>query len=290
MVLTSSPVHTKIVRRRRARRPISTRVGDVLLALAVFLILLPFAFTVLTALRTRADVAANPISFPRAVTLDNFVQVYAKINYGVGLINSVIILLGSLILVIVIGALAAYPLARITRGWTTGIYRIFIAGSTVPIFVILAPFYLLERDFGLLNSYQGVIFGYTALNLPVAIFFYTSFFRQIPEELEEAASLDGAGPLRVFFLILFPLLRPITATLATFLTLSIWNDLVLPLVFLQEPSMQTVMVNAYNLIGPYNVDPTVLFPAALLGVAPLVLVFILLQRQVVSGLTMGAGK
>ncbi len=124
----------------------------------------------------------------------------------------------------------------------------------------------------------------------MAIFFYTSFFRQIPLELEEAAALDGASAIRTFFVVLFPLLRPITATLATFLTITVWNDLVVPLVFVQNPALKTVMVNAYSLIGSYSLDPSLLFPAALLGVAPLLVVFVILQRQVVAGLTMGAVK
>jgi len=90
--------------------------------------------------------------------------------------------------------------------------------------------------------------------------------------------------------VLFPLLRPVTATLATFLTLAVWNDLIIPLVFVQDPALKTVMVNAYSLVGSYTLDPMVLFPAALLGVAPLLIVFIVLQRQVVAGLTMGAVK
>ena len=89
---------------------------------------------------------------------------------------------------------------------------------------------------------------------------------------------------------LFPLLRPVTATLATFLTLSVWNDLIVPLVFVQDPALKTVMVNAYSLVGSYTLDPSLLFPAALLGVAPLLIVFAFLQRHVVSGLTMGAVK
>ena len=211
-------------------------------------------------------------------------------NYAQGLLSSTIDLAGALFLTIVVGSLAAYPLARITRSWATWVYRIFIAGSTVPIFVLIAPLYLLLRDAGLLNSYAGIILTYTAINLPVAIFFYTSFFRQIPIELEEAAAIDGSGPIRTFFVVLFPLLRPVTATLATFLTLSVWNDLLVPLVFVQDPALKTVMVNAYSLVGSYTLDPSLLFPAALLGVAPLLIVFAFLQRYIVSGLTMGAVK
>ena len=91
-------------------------------------------------------------------------------------------------------------------------------------------------------------------------------------------------------MVLFPLLRPVTATLATFLTLAVWNDLIVPLVFVRDSSLKTVMVNAYSLVGTYTLDPSLLFPAALLGVAPLLVVFAFLQRYIVSGLTMGAVK
>jgi len=286
----TTPNTARPARSRRVRRGPLSLIGDVVLGLVVVLIFAPFAYTIVTSLRPPSDVVKDPLGWPTSLTIDNITSAYSKINYTQGLLSSTIDLVGSLILTIVIGSLAAYPLARISRSWATWVYRIFIAGSTVPIFVLIAPLYLLLRDAGLLNSYAGVILTYTALNLPVAIFFYTSFFRQIPIELEEAAAIDGSGPIRTFFVVLFPLLRPVTATLATFLTLAVWNDLLVPLVFVQDPSLKTVMVNAYSLVGSYTLDPSLLFPAALLGVAPLLISFAFLQRYIVSGLTMGAVK
>lgn len=286
---TASREERRVGRRRPRRGPVSL-IGDVTLTIAIVLIFAPFAYTVVTSLRPASDLVKDPLGWPTSLTIANITNAYSKMNYTQGLLNSTIVLAGTLIITIVVGSLAAYPLARITRSWTTWVYRLFIAGSTVPIFVLIAPLYLLLRDVGLLNSYAGVTLAYTAINLPVAIFFYTSFFRQIPIELEEAAAIDGSGPVRTFFVVLFPLLRPVTATLATFLTLSVWNDLLVPLVFVQDPSLKTVMVNAYSLVGSYTLDPSLLFPAALLGVAPLLIVFVFLQRHVVSGLTMGAVK
>lgn len=292
MTVTTTGASSRTIARARAgrRRPVGKIIGDVFLTIAVAAIIAPFIFTVVTSLRPAAEVAKNPIGWPSALTFENFASAYTKLNYGQGVLSSLIVLISSIVLTVVAGALAAYPLARMTKSWTGWVYRLFIAGSTIPIFVLIAPLYLLLRDLGLLNSYAGMMLIYVALNLPVAVFFYTSFFRQIPDELEEAAALDGSGAVRTFFVILFPLLRPITATLATFLTMGIWNDLVVPLVFVQSPDLKTVMVNAYSLIGSHTIDPSVLFPAALLGVAPLLLVFLVLQRQVVDGLTMGAVK
>jgi raffinose/stachyose/melibiose transport system permease protein len=196
----------------------------------------------------------------------------------------------SCLCITILGSLASYPLARITQGWSTAMYRLFILGTSVPVFVVVAPLYLLMRDLNLLDSYTGLIIIYTAVNLPVAVFFYTSFIRSIPVDLEEAAALDGCGAFRTFFVIILPLLRPVTSTLLTFVSLQIWNDLLVPLVFLQDPDKRTVMVNAYSFIDPHTVQPTTLFPAALLGVLPLFLIFIFLQRYVVAGMSAGAVK
>jgi len=146
------------------------------------------------------------------------------------------------------------------------------------------------RNLGLINNWAGVILIYTAEYVPLAVFFFTSFLRQIPVELEEAAAIDGAGPIRTFFRVIFPLLRPITATLATFVALAIWNDFLIPYVFLQDESDRTLVANAYSLYDMKELQPTVLFPAALLSMAPLVIGFIFLQRHLVAGLTVGAVK
>ena len=271
-------------------RRLGAGLGTVLLCLGTLLFVLPFLFTVVTSLRTAADVARSPLGFPHSLTFKNFTDAFSQIHYGRSTLNTLLITGLSCVAITVIGSLASYPLARITQHWSTAMYRLFILGTSVPVFVVVAPLYLLMRDLNLLDSYAGVVLIYTALYLPVAVFFYTSFVRSIPVDLEEAASLDGCGAFRTFFTIILPLLRPVTSTLLTFVALQIWNDLLVPLVFLQDPDKRTVMVNAYSFIDPHTVQPTTLFPAALLGVLPLLLIFIFLQRQVVAGMSAGAVK
>lgn len=264
--------------------------GTVLLCLGTLAFILPFLFTVITSLRTAADVARAPLGIPHSFTLKNFATAFGQIHYGRSALNTLLITGLSCVSITVIGSLASYPLARITQNWSTWVYRLFILGTSVPVFVVVAPLYLLMRDLNLLDTYAGVVFIYTAMYLPVAVFFYTSFLRSIPVELEEAAALDGCGAFRTFFTIILPLLRPITSTLLIFVALQVWNDLLVPLVFLQDPGKRTVMVNAYSFIDPHTVQPTTLFPAALLGVLPLLLIFVFLQRHVVAGMSAGAVK
>ncbi|MFJ5305393.1 carbohydrate ABC transporter permease [Streptomyces sp. NPDC088350] len=271
-------------------RRLGAAFGTAVLCLGTVLFVLPFVFTIVTSLRTAADVARSPLGVPHSFTLKNFRDAFSQIHYGTSTLNTLLITGLSCVLITVLGALAGYPLARITAGWSTAVYRLFILGTSIPVFVVVAPLYLLMRDLNLLDTYAGVVFIYTALNLPLAVFFYTSFIRQVPTDLEEAAALDGCGALRTFFVIILPLLRPVTSTLLTFISLQIWNDLLVPLVFLQDPGKRTVMVNAYSFIDPHTVQPTTLFPAALLGVLPLFVIFIFFQRQMVAGMSAGAVK
>ncbi|GAA1672693.1 carbohydrate ABC transporter permease [Fodinicola feengrottensis] len=275
--------------RKRRGRPRGV-VFDVVVVLAAVAFTSPFLFTLLASFRTAADLARAPLGWPRAFTIENYVISINQIHYVSSVLNTVVLTAGSCAVVSIIGAMASYPLGRLTSHLSSLVYRLFAVGLTIPLFVLISPLYLLMRDLGLLNTHLGLIFIYTALNLPVSVFFYTSFVRQIPLDLEEAAALDGCGPFRTFFVIVFPLMRPITGTLLTFVSLQVWNNLVVPLVFLQDPGKSTVMANAYSFADPHTLQPTQLFPAALLGALPLFLLFLIFQRQVVQGMTQGAVK
>jgi raffinose/stachyose/melibiose transport system permease protein len=294
--LTRNPVRTGDTpsstgeRAPRDRRPTRRRIVEIIIVGAALIYVGPFLFTLLASFRTAGDIAANPLGLPRHLTLDNYKTSVQEIHYFSSAFNAIVLTLGSCLAISVIGSMAAYPLARLTGHFSTAMYRLFILGLTVPVFVIIGPLYLLIRDMHLLDSRLGLVIIYTALNLPVSVFFYTSFVRQIPADLEEAAAIEGCGPLRTFFTIIFPLMRPVTGTLLTFVSLQVWNNLVIPLVFLQDPGKSTVMANAYSFADPHTLQPTQLFPAALLGVLPLFLLFLIFQRQVVSGMTAGAVK
>jgi raffinose/stachyose/melibiose transport system permease protein len=275
---------------RRNRRRVRGVSLDVLLILVAVVFISPFILTLVDSFRTAADVAQNPLGWPHSLTFSNYVTSASQIRFVTSALNTLLLTLASCLFVSVIGAMASYPLGRLTSHLSALVYRSFVVGLTIPIFVIMAPLYLLMRDLHLLNSRIGLVIIYTALNLPVSVFFYTSFVRQIPVELEEAAAMDGSGPIRTFFFIVFPLMRPITGTLLTFVSLQVWNNLVVPLVFLQDPSKSTVMANAYSFADPHTLQPTQLFPAALLGAAPLFLLFVIFQRQVIAGMTAGAVK
>lgn len=277
-------------RRRSLRRRLPVWIGTTVALLLTLLTLLPVLYMLLMSVRTRADISAAPLRLPSSLHLENYVQAFAGMRYWQSLGNTLLITLLATILVVVLGSLAAYPLARLRGRLSASLYALFTLGLIVPGFASLTPLYVLMRDLHLLNTYAGAVLLYAVSNLPLAIFFYTSFLHSVPRELEEAAAIDGCTPLQAFRLVVFPLLAPVTGTLAMFVTLSVWNDLLTPLLFLSRDGQQTVMLSAFRFIGTYGVDPTKLFPACVLGVLPLLLLFFLLQRSIVSGIAAGAVK
>ena len=211
-------------------------------------------------------------------------------NYLRGVSNTLGITIAVAVIVSLIAPLAAYPLARISSGWSRLTYQFFAAGLVIPFFASMIPLYSLMKALGLVNTYFGVVLIYVAMNLPLAIFFYTSFIQSIPRELEEAAALDGCTRIGTFRWIVLPLLRPVTGTLMLFVTLGVWNDFLLPLVFLFKPEARTIMVSVYSFVGEHGFDPTRLFPAVILASLPLVIFFLFLSRQIVAGIGAGAVK
>jgi len=283
----------RTVRRERIRDSRGRLVSLLLSALLVIVtvgFLLPIFLMVRMSLASADDTSLNPFSFKHGIQWANYENAYQTMKYLPALMHTIGITTASVALTVLAGSLAAYPLSRIVRRWTKPVYLLFMAGLTVPVFVLLTPLYLLMRDLHLLNTWGGVVLIYTGFNLPLAVFFYTGFLRAVPLEIEEAAVVDGAGPWRVFWLIVFPLLRPITATLAIFISLSVWNDLIVPLAFLSGQNGSTVVLSAYSFVGSYGFKPGELFPAVVLATAPLLLFFSVLQRHIIAGIASGAVK
>lgn len=265
-------------------------VGTTAAVLITAVVLLPMAYMLLMSVRTRTDIAAQPLAWPSSLELGNYAQAFSGMNYWQSLGNTALITVLATLLVVSLGSVAAYPLARLRGRISGALYAVFVLGLTIPAFAGLTPLYVLMRQLHLLNTYTGAVLLYAAGSLPLAIFFYTSFLRAIPRELEEAAAIDGCSPLQTFRYVVFPLLSPVTGTLAMFVTLGVWNDLLTPLLFLSRDGQQTVMLSAYRFIGSHGIDPTRLFPACVLGVLPLLLLFFALQRSIVAGISAGAVK
>ena len=270
------------------------KLGRTLLStLAVALVavmLLPVLYMVMMSFKSGAEIVRDPLGLPEALYLGNYANALSKMSYARSVANSVGITLSVTLLVSLVGALAAYPLARRTNGLSRALVLLMALGLSTPNFVTITPIYVIFRDLGLLDTYLGLVLAFTALNLPLAVFFYTGFIGSIPIELDEAAKLDNCSDLQVFWHVIRPLLGPATATLSLFVMLNVWNDFTYPLLLLTDEDKFTVMISVYRFVGNHNLSPEDLFPAAVLGSLPLLLLFLIFQRRIVTGVTAGAVK
>lgn len=260
------------------------------LLLWTVLLLVPLITTISIALKTRYDLLIDPIGLPKPVAWDNISTAWQNADLGQALFNSVLIIALGVVGLIVLGASAAYPLARRTGRWSNGIYVYFILGLIVPLQLGLIPLYQLWADVGLLNSQVGVILIQIGELLPLTIFLFTGFIKTVPRELEEAATIDGAGQFRTFWTIVFPLIRPVTATVVIVTSLVIWNDFLIPLLFLQEPDLQTIPLAIYGFVGQYSQSWNLIFASIVVSSLPIIALFLILQRSFIKGLTGGALK
>ncbi|MBD3626275.1 MAG: carbohydrate ABC transporter permease [Rhodobacteraceae bacterium] len=257
---------------------------------AVLVMLSPVFYMIAMSFRTAAEISEKPLALPQTLYLGNYVNALESMNYLRSVVNSVGITISVTLLVALLGSMAAYPLARRTNRFTRIVVMLVALGMATPPFVTITPIYVIFRNLGLLDSYLGIILAFTALNLPLAVFFYTSFIGAIPRELEEAARLDNCNDWQIYWYVIRPLLGPATATLSLFVALMVWNDFTYPLLLLTSPEKFTVMRSVYSFLGNLNVQPDMLFPAAVLGSLPLLVLFVIFQRRIVSGVTAGAVK
>ncbi len=256
----------------------------------VAIMLLPIFYMVMMSFKTGTEIAQNPLGLPSEFYWGNYMQALSSMGYVRSVFNSIGITISVIFVVVLTGAMAAYPLARLKNRISRIIVMIMALGLATPNFVTITPIYVMFRDLGLLDSYLGIILAFAALKLPLAVFFYTGFIAAIPIDLEEAARLDNCNNWQVFWYVIRPLLAPVTATLSLFIMLMVWNDFTYPLLLLTDKDKLTVMIAVYKFVGNTGVDPTKLFPAAVLGSLPLLVLFAIFQRRIMSGATAGAVK
>ena len=186
----------------------------------------PFVFMMMTGFKEQFELLTNPVwALPQAPTFENFLTVVSG-KFFIFLFNSVLVVAVSVMLIVIISAMASYVFARIKFRFSNVLFALIVAGLVIPIHVTLIPVYLLTISIGLYDQIWALVGPYVAFNIPISIFILTEFMRQIPGELEDAARIDGCGPMRVFFQIFLPLSRPGLAAIAIFSAVALWNEFV----------------------------------------------------------------
>jgi raffinose/stachyose/melibiose transport system permease protein len=254
-----------------------------LLALAA-LWWLPFYILATTSVKPSSEGFTSPFQLPGHPDLGIYAQAWqgsGNGSLGQALESSLIITIGSVMALIALGSSAAYVVAR--RGGRPGnvVYLLFVLGIILPYQLGIVPLYAAFRRLGLVGNYAGMVLLYTGLLIPLTVFLYTGFVRALPRDYEEAAEVDGAGHGRIFFRVVFPLLRPVTGTVAILTGLIIWNDFFLPLVFLSGTAYITLPVAVYSFVGEYGAQWNLIFAAVAISILPVLGFFLLAQRQLI---------
>lgn len=229
----------------------------------------------------------TPVELVTSPTFDNYIAAWEQAQLGPALMTSALVTVVSTTLIILFAAFAAYPLARVTRAWSTWAFYGFLIGLLLPFQLALIPLYQTMRDLGLLGSPLSLILFYVGSQMPFSIFLYVGFLRSIPAEYEEAAAIDGAGPIGTFLRIVFPLLRPITGTVAILNVLQIWNDFLTPLLYLSGSGSQTVPVALFSFLGQYVSQWNLVFAGLVISIAPVLIVYFFMQKTIIQGFASG---
>lgn len=252
--------------------------------------LVPFYILITTSLKKVGDFSSK-WAFPTSFNTENFTLAWEQANLGNAFINTAIITIFAAVLLIFFGSMAAYALARRTTKLNKYVYMLFVGVMVIPPLTALVPLYRLVVDIGLMNTHLVAILNNVAAFMPLTIFLYAGFIRStIPKELEEAAKIDGASTLGVFFRVVFPLLKPITATVLIISSVYIWNDYQFAIFFLQDSSVQTLTVALAGFFGQNSSQLNLVAAAALIASLPMVIVFLFLQRFFIEGLAAGSVK
>jgi multiple sugar transport system permease protein len=257
-------------------------------AVAVVLVwLFPLLWILLTSIKTRPDIFSRIPLFIFAPTLDNYIAVLSRSEFTEGLINSVKTAGLTTLIAVLVGPLAAYPLARLEFRAREQILFWVLSLRMLPTVAIVVPFYLILYYLGLRDTLLGLVMAYLSFSLPFAIWMLVGFVRDLPKELDDAAFIDGCSHWHLLWLVHLPLLRPALAVVAIFTFVFAWNELVLALM-LTEVDAKTVPVAIIGMVQPDNIPWGEIAAGSILTLLPMMIVVFALQRHIVRGLTLGA--
>lgn len=262
-----------------------------IMIIAAFLWLVPILTGLITSVRTFEDILSNGfISWPEKVTLKNFVTAWNRGGLSRYLPNSFIITIPSLVLTLFFSSLAAYALARFKFKGNHGIFFMYVGGMLLPFQVLMLPVFQLTDFLGLYDTYWGLIFFHTAFQLGFCTFMLRNYMRTVPNEILEAARIDGCNEFRIWYQIMLPLTLPAIAAVAILEFTWIFNDYLWAIVLLRSDQLKPITAGLATLQGQYVTDWPVIVAGALIGTLPTLLVFLFLQRYFIEGLTLGSTK
>jgi len=273
----------------KQRRNLAKRIIWIVGAFLSISYVAPFFLVLLNSFKSKFEIIANPLAWPQVFTWDNFNQAIEKMNYYTSLVHSIIVTVFSVTALILISSMLAYFLSRTKNKLSKVILLVLVASMIVPFQALMIPFMALFAPLVHVNNIAALIFFYMGFGVALSTFLYHGFISNIPMELDEAAAMDGASDFTIFWRIIFPMLKPVTATVAIVNALWIWNDFLLPRLVLTADT-QTLPLSTYLFFGQYSAEYGQAMAGLFLAVLPIIAFYLVLQRQFISGISSGAVK
>lgn len=277
-------------KRRGRTRSESNVAAHLLLALYAVIVLLPLLFVVFLSFKDIPGILGTPLKWPSHWNTSNYSQAWSQGGLLHLLINSVVVAAVAVVGMLLLSSFVAFVIARYQFAGNQALFLFFMSGMALPIQLVALPIFVLVRNLGLLNSLWGLVIVMAAGGMSFSVFVLTNFMRNIPNDLQEAATIDGAGPLRVYWHVVLPLVRPALSIVAIFQFLAVWKEFFLPLLLIQDASRMTVAVGLLNFVGEYSTQWELLLAGIVIVSLPTIVGFALVARQFRRNMMAGAVK
>lgn len=274
----------------RVKSWVSWTIATVLAVFALVVSIVPFIFMVMNSFKEKFEMLTKGVfALPERLDFTNYREVLNG-SFWSYFINSVIVLLVSLAVLLIISAFASYPLSRFHFRMNGYIYAVIVACMSIPVHITLIPVFKLTKNMQVYDSIWALIGPYVAIGIPISVFILTGFMKGIPKEIEEAASIDGCGKIKMFFTIILPMAKPGLSTLAIYNGVNMWNEFIFAYTLTQSRENRTLPLAVWEFQGQYSMNTPMIMAVLTLTVLPMIILFILAQDKLVKGMTAGAVK
>lgn len=266
-----------------------TLAAEVIMILIAMGFVIPIYYLVVSTFKGQQEIMEHPLALPSAFTLENYGRALDTMDFWRNFGNSMLITVASVFVIVVCGSMAAYSICRHQSKFSKFMNVFFLLGFMVPAQATMLPLFTVMKNLHLVNTYQGMILLHSN-QCVFAYLMYRGFIQTVPKELEEAAKIDGCNMWQTFWHITFPLLKPITTTIVIFNVMWIWNDFMLTYLFLNSSSKATLVMQVYNGIGMFSNDWSLMMPALVIALLPMVIFYLFMQKNIVAGVAAGSVK
>lgn len=276
------------------RKKVLSVIKWIVLLIAFAVYMFPFCMVIINSFKSKRDIVKEPLAIigSKGASFDNYAKAFVKMNFMTSFMNSLIVTVISVILIILFSSMCAYVFVRIKNKFGSIMFSVMIFSMVIPFQVVMIPLVsIYGNSLNILNHRPTLIFMHVGFSVAMSVFMYHGFIRSsIPLTLEEAALLDGASRPQTFFQIVFPLLKPTTATLVILYAMSLWNDFLLPSLVLGKKNLYTLPIATRAFQGTYSSDLGLIMAALVMTVIPVIVVYLCLQKYIIEGVVAGAVK